>query len=251
MLKMKAQTEFLVEEDDLPDPLEDEFEDFDFMLFTQLEDAREVIFQILQNRSLPMVSRMALLMDMARDMQECIDEDRLFDMQDVVEEYRETYLSLNADVLTGIDRYMQIKEGFEVYPKLERLREEWTEVLEGAGQELFTKGYSYYEEIYKDFEENYLAVRGEDWDIFLEQILTFFLYTYFCGAVYDDCIYSKVAMSVMSVCYIQEFIMYGWHKNGHQMDEEECIRMAYRYAREIEHSDLNLNDLEQWLMDRM
>ena len=255
MLKMKEQTEFLVEEDDLPDPLEDEFDDFDFMLFTQLEDAREVIFQILQNRTLPMVSRMAILMDMAKAMQDCIDEERLFDMQDVVEEYcakcDAANCNLQPEILSGVDRFTQIKDGFEIYPKLERLREEWTEVLQSTERELFAKGYSHYEEIYRDFEKNYLERRGEDWDIFLEQILTFFLYTYFCGAVYDDCIYSKVAMSVMSVCYIQEFIMNSWHNNGRQIEEEECIRIAYRYAREIEHSDLNLNALEQWLMDRM
>ena len=85
----------------------------------------------------------------------------------------------------------------------------------------------------------------------MEQILTFFIYTYFCGAVYDDCIYSKVLMSVMAACYIQEFCMYTWIAGNKKLSQDECIVIAYRYAREIEHSDLNLNDLEQWLMDRM
>lgn len=275
MLKMKEQTEFIVEEDDLPDLLEDEFEDFDFMLFTQLEDAREVIFRIIKDRNLPIVNRMSLLMEMARQMQDCIDENRLFEMQDVVEAF-DGYGKASAtesagytdqddedgiEVLTGADRFQMLKEGFEIYAKLERLREEWTEVLEGTWNELYEKGYKEYAALYEEFEkavEDDMFGAGtegaeacQSWDIFLEQILTFFIYTYFCGAVYDDCIYSKVAMSVMSVCYIQEFCMYTWLSQGKKINLKDCIKMAYRYAREIEHSDLNLNDLEQWLMDRM
>lgn len=269
MLKMTEQTRYIVEEDEEPDPLEEEFEDFDFMLFTQLEDAREVIFAILRNRQLSMTERMAILMDMARDMQDCLDEDRLFELQDVIEVYGkrldklsqaepcqgERTRALRPMILEGEDRYWQLKKSFEIYTKLERLREEWTEVLEGTYEELYAGGYKEYEVIYKEFREavtdKWQAQQDQQtWEVFLEQILTFFLYTYFCGAVYDDCIYSKVAMSVMSTCYIQEFIMYTWLTQGKKVSLEECIRVAYRYAREIEHSDLNLNDLEQWLMDR-
>ncbi|MBE5929378.1 MAG: hypothetical protein E7267_08510 [Lachnospiraceae bacterium] len=256
MLKMIEQTRYVVEEDEEPDPLEDEFEDFDFMLFTQLEDAREVIFKIIQDREKPMDKRMAILMEMARQMQDCIDEDRLFDMQDVVNAFAKQEDAVGK-VLTGEDRFGKIKDGFEIYTRLERLREEWTEVLEGTWRELYQGGYESYKSVYDEF-YHFIEERGwskgtegqQSWEIFTEQILTFFIYTYFCGAVYDECIYSKVAMSVMSVCYIREFCMYTWFVQGKNLSFDECIRVAYRYAREIEHSDLNLNDLEQWLMDR-
>ena len=39
-----------------------------------------------------------------------------------------------------------------------------------------------------------------------------------------------------------------WAENG-QLSREDCIQVAYRYAREIEHSDENLNLLEEWLND--
>lgn len=89
------------------------------------------------------------------------------------------------------------------------------------------------------------------WEIFLEQIQMFFLYTYFCGAVYDDCIYSKIGLAVLSACYIQEYSMCSWYLNGKKTDMQECIRLAYRYAREVEHSDENLNTFEEWLLDNM
>ena len=219
MLKMAEQTRYEVEEDEEPDPLEDEFEDFDFMLFTQLEDAREVIFRIVQDRKIPIDQRMAILMEMARQMQDCIEEDRLFDMQDVVAEFAERKEEF-CEVLQGMERFQKIKDGFHIYFKLERLRDEWEEILYGTWSELFAVDYKKYETISNEF-SHFLVEKGWDieadkangqqtWEIFLEQILIFYIYTYFCGAVYDDCIYSKIAMSVMSVCYIREFCMYTW-----------------------------------------
>ncbi len=46
---------------------------------------------------------------------------------------------------------------------------------------------------------------------------------------------------------LQEFIMGSWYLAEKRMDMQACIRMAYRYAREVEHSDENLNLLEEWL----
>lgn len=37
-----------------------------------------------------------------------------------------------------------------------------------------------------------------------------------------------------------------YKEKGRLPKEEEVIRMAYQYAREIEHSDQNLNALEDW-----
>lgn len=264
MLEREEPMHFLIEEDEEPDPLEEEFEDFDFLLFTQLEDARNVLFAIAQNREMPMQERLELLMQMAKDMQACVDEERLYDMESVIERYgkweeeskcsnvRADKDALTPGILDAEKRYGYLKENFAVFHEMERLREEWTEVLTQAENVLYVNGYERYCRICGEFQQDFIATFGEQkWEIFLEQILMFFLYTYFCGAVYDDWIYSKVAMAVFSVCYIQEFIMSAWHQANRQMDMQECIRMAYRYAREVEHSDENLNLLEEWLMEEV
>ena len=41
-----------------------------------------------------------------------------------------------------------------------------------------------------------------------------------------------------------------WLNNGKLMTLEQCIEISYRYAREVEHSDDNLNLLEEMFMDR-
>ncbi len=269
MLKREEKMQFVITEDEEADPLEDEFEEFDFLLYTQLEDAREVLFSIVQNRELPMEKRFGLIMEMAKEMQLCLDEERLFDMEEVVGRFavlredesdpiadspmsQKEEDKFSAEMFTGEERYQYLKENFEVFDKMERLREEWSEVITATEQTLYTAEYETYLSIYNAFEKEFVInFDKKRWEIFWEQILMFFLYTYFCGAVYDDCIYSKVGMAVFSAMYIQEFIMCEWYLNDKKMDFEECIRLAYRYAREVEHSDENIITLEEWLLEMM
>ena len=43
-----------------------------------------------------------------------------------------------------------------------------------------------------------------DWQIQEEQLLVYWIYTYFCGAVYDDEIFAKVKMAVVCTLFIHE-----------------------------------------------
>lgn len=262
MLNNQKPVRFLTEEDNEEDPLAEEFEDFDFLLFTQLAGAREVLFSIVQNRVIPMEHRLSVIMDMAREMQVCLDEERLFDMDEIIDRYAEKANARKQNALCERmpekkelqkeERYEQLKQGFIALTNLERLREDWTEVLVQAENTLYAHGYEEYRIIYDAFCREYIEAGEEQyWEIFQEQILMFFLYTYFCGAVYDDCIYSKVALAVFSVCFIQEFVMCSWYLADKYIDKQECIRLAYRYAREVEHSDENLVCLEEWLLANM
>ena len=261
MLNNLEKVHFLVDEDEEEDPLGDEFQDFDFLLFTQLQDARSVLFSIVQNREIPMQKRLSMLMKMAEEIQNCVDEERLFDMEEIIRQFAgkeaeamsllETGQKGEQDKEKQKQRYEELKKGFYALKGLERLRAEWTEVLNTAERTLYLGSYEAYEEIYEAFCKEYLADEENQWDIFMEQLLMFFLYTYFCGAVYDDCIYSKVGLAVLSVCFIQEFVMCSWFLADKYIDKRECIKLAYQYAREVEHSDENLNALEEWLFEVM
>lgn len=262
MLNRQEKLTFLVEEDDLAEPLEEEFEEFDFLLFTQLEDARKVLFAMVQNREAPMTERMVLALEMARQMQLCVDEGRLYDVEEVIQRYAVlspgTSKMLNAEPdkrKSGEEkpRYRDMKKCFEVLKRMEHLREEWTDTLTLTEDTLYARGEEAYQRIYDAFCREYIgiAAKKQQWEIFQEQILMFFLYTYFCGAVYDDCIYSKAALGVFSVSMIQELVMCRWYLTDKYIDRMECIRLAYRYAREVEHSDENLILLEEWLLETM
>lgn len=252
MLNRLEPVTFVEKEDDEEDPLEEEFEDFDLLLFTQLEDARGVMFRIAQNREVSMKRRLELVLELASQMQACVDEDRLYDMDALIRSFDKGCVSDTTKKSVGgnrAERYSLLVKGFSYLKKLERLREEWTSVLDETENLLYNKGYKEYERIRGMFVEEMQETeeKRKQWDAFREHLLMFFLFTYFCGAVYDDWIYSKAALAVFSVTFIQEFIMCRWFLADKYIDMQDWIELAYRYAREVEHSDENLNMLEELL----
>ena len=77
----------------------------------------------------------------------------------------------------------------------------------------------------------------------------FFAYSYFCGAVYDDMVCSKMELALFSVRWIQEILLARWLENGKTLSMHDVEELSWRYAREVEHSDDNLNALEDWLFE--
>ncbi len=67
---------FLTEEDDTEDEIF--FDDMDLLLFSQLEDARAAMFEILQDQTLKMQNKKDLIVHMAADIQRQIDENEYF-----------------------------------------------------------------------------------------------------------------------------------------------------------------------------
>ena len=244
--------QFIVEEDDEADELEDEFEDFDLLLFTQLEDARNAVFDDLKNGSGSIQEKMERALVLAEKMQRCLEEGCFFEIEDLVEAFsdRRAVRTSGSGNNEDVDIYQEKCSLFETIKQLERLREEWTQVLDELEQTLYLPGCAAYSQLRSDF-EGYLEADPAQkalWENSGLQLFAFFVYTYFCGAVYDDWIYSKMALAVRSVEFIRELLMARWKKNK-SLTFEDYVELSYRYAREIEHSDINLNELEETFMD--
>lgn len=77
----------------------------------------------------------------------------------------------------------------------------WSVTLENLAELLYQDGEENYCRIYEEFQKGVGAKsdKKQEWEIQKEQLMMFFVYTYFCGAVYDDAIWSKMALSLFSV----------------------------------------------------
>ena len=89
-----------------------------------------------------------------------------------------------------------------------------------------------------------------DWETACEQILVYFISTYFCGAVYDGRIWGKARMAVVSAFLIYELWKARWLKNEGTLDLEDMTEILYRFSRELEHSDQNLEQMEKSMEHR-
>ena len=257
ILSCKEPVRFLEEETDE----EDDFDEFDFMMFSRLEDTRDVLFSVLQDRNLSLTIRMAACEQLAERYQICMEKGREFEIDDLLQEcerhHREgTLWEFISESLSekGVDaasfhQWEWQKEELQVLYGLERLRPEWDQVLDGAEKWLYQGSEETYHKICEEFHKAYgsLGSHKEEWENLGEQLLMFFVYTYFCGAVYDDMVCSKMELALFSVRWIQEFLIVRWLENGRKLSMQDVEELSWRYAREIEHSDDNLNALEDWL----
>ena len=238
---------------------EENYEDFDYLLFTALEDTRDYLLEVIQNRQIPMRLRMWKLLAAASDFQLCLDRNELFKWEEIRERHRAS--GFGEEFTTKVQKRMNqtisphqlLKEMWQTFvPKMEVLRFGWHEFLKetlstlyyNAAEENASSANSnpLYQEHLADFSQAY-----PDWNIQEEQLLVYWIYTYFCGAVYDGEIFAKVKMAVVCTLLIHELDVGTYLKNGRVFCLEDQISICYRFSKELEHSDLNLNTFEDLL----
>ena len=208
---------------------------------------------------------MLLVLGMAHEMQGRINRQEMFDCFSVIEKYQgdaavkfaENYATETLTNLSwqspessnsqnhGKARMAMTREMFDKLYELELLREEWDMLLQESEVMLYGKWDRDYQEIAEEFET--WAKEHTDMEIHLEQLLVYFLFTYFPGAVYDGEIYAKVQMAVYCTWMIRELWMARWLKNEKSLDLEEMTDLVYRFSREVEHSDENLKRVEKMM----
>ncbi len=220
-----------------------EDEEFDFLLFSKLEDAREVAFQILQNRSNPIKNRIAMVLAFAHDLQNRIDKNAIFETDSLLKRYEkatspkrfEEKRQKERENLSAADPTMCLRTFFSVFQNLEVLKCDWKAYLKERKSVIFT---TKNKDVAEKIENDHAVV----W----EQLMMYFVYTYFCGAVYDGRAYTRMKFSVYSTLMIRELSKSLWISNHRTLDDLDGIQQdieeaARRYSREIEHSDYNKN----------
>ena len=280
LMNITDKVTFVTEEDD-----EDEvFDDFDYFLYSNLEDIREEILNVIQDRSVDIRSRIERVLQIGASAQRHYDEGDLV-MWDECEERDKPEICRKLEFCpehsnTEIDNeaflddeyvLLQRQFGF-LLDELELLYDDWEDVLIesqsilfGDGAETFAENRRRFESWWRDncevtgchpgqesdtaesvvTEDN--VIEGElrmTMDIFLEQIIVYFISIYLLGAVYDDNISGKVNACVGHAVELYMLLMARWLRNGETLSADDLIELSYRYSREIEHSDENLEQVE-------
>lgn len=135
---------------------------------------------------------------------------------------------------------------FREFQALEVLNLAFISQVKEAKQHLY---HELSEEDYEKARQEFLAA-DNDLAIQQEQLLVYFLYSYFCGAVYDEDAFSKIKLVMVHTMLITELFLARWIMNRYTLSLEEKVDIAHRYAREIEHSDPNLNAVENFMRER-
>lgn len=234
------------------------FDGFDALLYEKLCNAREAMRGILQSRDLEPELRIGLVLGLAHDMQGRIYRDELESCDQMFARYqsgraaeRMRQRQKKAACVSDGGSFKGMKDDFRTTKRLfaglhelEQIQDGWKEQLRETEQILFGKGVSEYGRLHLAF-ARWMKQFMPKWEIQWEQLLIYFMDTYFCGAVYDGRAYGKMQLAAGSVWLIYEMLLARWVKNKALLEQADIVRTAYRYSREIEHSDRNLELLEQ------
>ena len=221
---------------------EEIYEEFDFLLYSKLLDARDMIMDILQDRTRPVKESMAMAFAFTHDLQSRIYRGHTVAMEEIFERYTKTgakeRFAKKIAVYEGLQKSgKEFKKGMlQQFFKLEVLRDSWPELLQRT---LENAGDDETDRLWKESEGD------ADLEVIAEHLMVYFIFTYFCGAVYDEEAHSKMKFSIIGTLMILETAKTLWMEDRKAGKMAAVLEAAKRYSREVEHSDENIELLEK------
>lgn len=139
---------------------------------------------------------------------------------------------------TALYRNMRRLAG--LFADMEPVDRGWRPYMKQSCRVLYGMGPEVYAQKRKAFLKE---TEGDAW----RQLLVYFVYVYFCGAVYDRRAYEKIKLAYVMYLMIRELAQAFWMQNG-ELKIKDLAGIAGRCSREAEHSDSNLAYLERALL---
>jgi lysine-N-methylase len=130
------------------------------------------------------------------------------------------------------------------FSNLDSINEEWERYLERL-KALFLedeKGKARYEDCLLQF-RSYLEEKNLEY--LIEQLMVYYVFLFLARCVDDMNFWGKAQFCVSSFLMIQDMQMERFYQNGGIFTVEDCVDIARIYAKEVEHSQENLEFLEE------
>ena len=222
-----------------------------------LENVREIMFEILLDRRISLKFRIAAIMLMADDIQKYLNrvilrrkgsQEAAIRIVTIGEKYKKYMVSpgVEAKVLA-----CKTEPGSGVLLMIQYL-----DMLQGL---LNTTGDDLMNHYMNDAIQLYISdpsraklnadleQKAELTSAF-ECFMIYQLYTTMLGAIYDGDLLSKVKLAVYSYLVVRELCL-ATHLKNDRLTLDDLIEIAYHFARQIEHSDYNLEAVENMLAE--
>lgn len=231
----------------------EDYEDFDFFLFGKLDASRTYLLDMIQDRERKLSHRQAILLSFGHDMQRRVHRQEIFTMDELLQRYQKEkvwkFFEKKEEEYAKEQqaRYFVAREYIKLLGSLEIRQDAWKRWLDRCQQVLYADGVTSYVEQRKHFLKDQREKKDSEMDLYIEQITVYYLLHYYCGAVYDENIFGKVKLALLSGVILEEMVFARWIICQEDIKKADWVALTYQYAREIEHSDHNVEILENKL----
>lgn len=217
------------------DEEDEDYEDFDHELYSLLLDSRDQVIELLRNREIPLEIRFKMVLELMERVQRGYDSSRGCDEEAEDGDPLRVYGWMND--------FEELMNHYDYLFELDPLDEEFTEFKKKVRGLVFENG----EKSYKEKLDGFCRSR-DDLDEKCEQLAIYFVFTYMCGAVYDEYIFSMVKQAVYNTLMIRLLWLGQWIIDGQKkITTSSMAVILYKYSRELENCNENIMLLEELL----
>lgn len=208
-----------------------EEEEMDETQYPYLEQARDFILSLLQNRKYVVEDRAAAILEFAERVQEKVNEGDFQGITKIISSF-----SLKDRIQRNSEdrekRFSGYKGRMKVYETLELLDKEWKTVFQRM-KKLYTS-----EVIYQARHQE-LKSQYKRYEIEYEHLLVYYVFRYGMKAVFDSNFLEKVQFGLISFLVIRDMDAECLFRTR-KFEMEQRIDTARIYSKEVEHSEENL-----------
>ncbi|MCR1962890.1 flagellin lysine-N-methylase [Clostridium perfringens] len=245
-LKNSEDSEFSNSEVDSFTEDEDYFDEgIDAEVLSEFLECRNIVFKIIERNDFDLGTKAALALEFVKEVQNKIDLGDMDEIPELMEEYRdENFINTLLKELESFKgkesiKYKNLCECLNVYKKIKHINSNDPLGLEKA-LKYFEGNEEFYLRKHKEFNEYYKENLYK-----FKNILVYFIFRYFMKAIFDYDVSAKIKLAIISTLTIKELAVVRFIENNNEFTEEDMVEVSRIYSKDIEHSDENIENLQE------
>ncbi|EPB8148147.1 flagellin lysine-N-methylase [Clostridium perfringens] len=220
-------------------------EGIDAEVLSEFLECRNIVFNIIERNDLDLGTKAALALEFVKEVQNKIDLGDMNEIPELMEEYRdENFINTLLKELEDFKGKESIKhknlcEYLNVYKSIKHINSNDPLGLEKA-LKCFEGNEEFYLRKHKEFNEYYKENLYK-----FKNILVYFIFRYFMKAIFDYDVSAKIKLAIISTLMIKELAVVRFIENNNEFTEEDMVEVSRIYSKDIEHSDENIENLQE------
>ncbi|MDZ4989814.1 flagellin lysine-N-methylase [Clostridium perfringens] len=225
---------------------EDYFDEgIDAEVLSEFLECRNIVFNIIERNDLDLGTKAALALEFVKEVQNKIDLGDMDEIPELMEEYRdENFINTLLKELESFKGKESIKhknlcEYLKIYKSIKHINSNDPLGL-GKALKYFEGNEEFYLRKHKEFNEYYKENLYK-----FKNILVYFIFRYFMKAIFDYDVSAKIKLAIISTLMIKELAVVRFIENNNEFTEEDMVEVSRIYSKDIEHSDENIENLQE------
>lgn len=220
-------------------------EGIDEEVLSEFLECRNIVFNIIERNDLDLGIKAALALEFVKEVQNKIDLGDMDEIPELMEEYRdENFINTLVKGLEGFKGKESIKhknlcEYLKIYKSIKHINSNDPLGLEKA-LKYFEGNEEFYLRKHKEFNEYYKENLYK-----FKNIFVYFIFRYFMKAIFDYDVSAKIKLAIISTLMIKELAVVRFIENNNEFTEEDMVEVSRIYSKDIEHSDENIENLQE------